>query len=134
MPHLKLSDGAELYYEKQGSGPPLFLVPGLGGDGRWCSSNGQLEEHWPRFVNVSESRPGRPRACANAINFDAPKKTKGSLEIQKPLRKEAVFGFRRQAWLELAQNPARHVPSGVRGYSFPIQSPKRVNRLHSRGE
>src|SRR5690348_8250588 len=32
MPHAKLRDGAELYYEKHGSGPPLFLVPGLGGD------------------------------------------------------------------------------------------------------
>src|SRR5471030_1641492 len=30
MPHLKLRDGAELYYDKQGNGPPLFLVPGLG--------------------------------------------------------------------------------------------------------
>src|SRR5262249_35183760 len=35
MPHMKLRDGGELYYEKQGSGPPLFLVPGLGGDGRF---------------------------------------------------------------------------------------------------
>ena len=39
MPHVKLRDGAELYYEKQGSGPPLFLVPGLGGDGRFWDAD-----------------------------------------------------------------------------------------------
>ena len=39
MPHVKLRDGAELYYEKHGSGPPLLLVPGLGGDGRWWGEN-----------------------------------------------------------------------------------------------
>src|SRR5512138_3297998 len=39
MPHIKLSDGAELYYEKHGNGPPLFLVPGLGGDGRFWDAN-----------------------------------------------------------------------------------------------
>ena len=39
MSHLKLRDGAELYYETHGSGPPLFLVPGLGGDGRFWGDN-----------------------------------------------------------------------------------------------
>src|SRR5205814_1888477 len=39
MPHVKLRDGAELYFEKHGKGPPLLLVPGLGGDGRWWGEN-----------------------------------------------------------------------------------------------
>src|SRR3954469_25437893 len=39
MPNFKLRDGAELYYDRQGNGPPLFLVPGLGGDGRWWTPN-----------------------------------------------------------------------------------------------
>src|SRR3954465_8858403 len=39
MPHVKVRDGAELYYEKHGKGPPLLLVPGLGGDGRWWGEN-----------------------------------------------------------------------------------------------
>ncbi len=44
MPHLKLRDGAELYYETHGSGPPLFLVAGMGGDGRFWS------EHVPELA------------------------------------------------------------------------------------
>ena len=32
MPHVSIGD-AEIYYEEQGQGPPLMLVPGLGGQG-----------------------------------------------------------------------------------------------------
>ena len=39
MPQIKLRDGAELYYERHGNGPPLFLVAGLGGDGRFWDAN-----------------------------------------------------------------------------------------------
>jgi len=31
MPHITLRDGATLYYETHGGGPPLMLVSGLGG-------------------------------------------------------------------------------------------------------
>src|SRR6476646_4784072 len=40
MPHLKLRDGDELFYDRIGGGPPLLLVPGLGGDGRWWGEHG----------------------------------------------------------------------------------------------
>jgi aminoacrylate hydrolase len=32
---LKAADGCSLYYERTGSGPPVVLIPGLGGDGRF---------------------------------------------------------------------------------------------------
>ena len=54
MPHLKLRDGAELYYETHGSGPPLFLVPGLGGDGRFWGDN--VAALAKEFTVVAESK------------------------------------------------------------------------------
>ena len=42
MPQARLRDGAELYYEVHGGGPPLFLVAGLGGDGRWWGANVEI--------------------------------------------------------------------------------------------
>jgi aminoacrylate hydrolase len=35
MAALKAADGCSLYYERTGSGPPVVLIPGLGGDGRF---------------------------------------------------------------------------------------------------
>ena len=35
MATLKAADGCSLYYERTGSGPPVVLIPGLGGDGRF---------------------------------------------------------------------------------------------------
>ena len=34
MPKIDIGD-VEIYYEERGSGPPLLLVPGLGGGGTW---------------------------------------------------------------------------------------------------
>ena len=34
MPKIDIGD-AEIYYEEHGAGPPLMLVPGLGGGGAW---------------------------------------------------------------------------------------------------
>ena len=47
MPHLPLRDGAHLHYEPHGDGPPLLLVPGLGGDSRfWASHVPELARHF----------------------------------------------------------------------------------------
>jgi aminoacrylate hydrolase len=35
MATVKAADGCSLYYERTGSGPPVVLIPGLGGDGRF---------------------------------------------------------------------------------------------------
>jgi aminoacrylate hydrolase len=40
MPHLTLADGDQLYYEAQGSGPPLLLITGVYG----------LASFWPRAL------------------------------------------------------------------------------------
>lgn len=37
MTIIAAADGCDLYYERIGSGPPVVLIPGLGGDGRFWS-------------------------------------------------------------------------------------------------
>src|SRR5262249_15182171 len=67
MPHVKLRDGAELYYEKHGNGPPLFLVPGLGGDGRWWGENvAKLASH---FTVVVHDHRGTGRSTLSRIAY-----------------------------------------------------------------
>ncbi len=40
MARLRASDGCGLYYEAAGDGPPLVLIPGLGGGGRFLGWGG----------------------------------------------------------------------------------------------
>src|ERR1700760_2951027 len=67
MPHVKLRDGAELYYEKHGNGPPLFLVPGLGGDGRWWAAN--VPELAKKFTIVVHDHRGTGRSTLSKIEY-----------------------------------------------------------------
>ena len=50
MPKLDIGD-AEIYYEEKGSGPPLLLVPGLGGGGAGHHASGAAD-------GPLEDRPG----------------------------------------------------------------------------
>jgi pimeloyl-ACP methyl ester carboxylesterase len=67
MPHLKLRDGAELYYETHGSGPPLFLVPGLGGDGRFWTEH--VAELARTFTVVVHDHRGTGRSTLSKIDY-----------------------------------------------------------------
>ena len=60
MPLFKLRDGAELYYERNGSGPPLFLVAGLGGDGRFWGAN--VDDLARNFTVVVHDHRGTARS------------------------------------------------------------------------
>ncbi|MCW0001496.1 alpha/beta hydrolase [Pararhizobium sp. YC-54] len=52
-------DGCRLYYELKGSGEPVVLIPGLGGDGRfWASVENELE-HKFLLVTVDHRGAGR---------------------------------------------------------------------------
>ena len=67
MAKLKLRDGAELYYETHGSGPPLMLVAGLGGDGRFWES--QLPELSQKFTVIVHDHRGTARSTLSRIDY-----------------------------------------------------------------
>ncbi len=59
MARLRASDGCGLYYEAAGDGPPLVLIPGLGGDGRfWDGVRPHLQERF-RLIVVDHRGAGR---------------------------------------------------------------------------
>jgi len=63
MPHLKLRDGAELYYENAWQrGRRMFLVPGLGGDGRFWGRpcRGPLPRNSPWSCTITAARRAAP--------------------------------------------------------------------------
>lgn len=62
-------DGAKLYYEKQGKGPALLLIPGAGGDAGFFS--GLAEELSEAFTVIRYDRRGNSRSTGRR---DAPMK------------------------------------------------------------
>src|SRR5262249_34565742 len=114
MPHLKLRDGAELYYEKHGSGPPLFLVPGLGGDGRfWEPHLADLGKH---FTVVVHDHRGTARSTLSKIKYSVDQMANDALQLIDAL------GFARVHW-------CGHSTGGAMGQVLAITQPDRIDRL-----
>jgi aminoacrylate hydrolase len=114
MPHLKLRDGAELYYEKHGSGPPLFLVPGLGGDGRFWDANAR--ELAKKFTVVVHDHRGTARSTLSRIKYSVEQMADDALQLIDDL------GFAKVHW-------CGHSTGGAMGQVLAISQPDRIDRL-----
>jgi aminoacrylate hydrolase len=114
MPHFKLRDGAELYYETHGSGPPLFLVPGLGGDSRWWSPNvPALARH---FTIVLHDHRGTARSTLSRIDYSVAQMADDALQLIDGL------GFDKVHW-------CGHSTGGAMGQVLAIEHGERIDRL-----
>ncbi len=114
MPHFKLRDGAELYYEKSGSGPPLFLVPGLGGDGWfWCEHVAALARN---FTVVVHDHRGTARSTLSRIDYSVAQMAEDALQLIEGL------GFDKVHW-------CGHSTGGAMGQVLAIEHPGRIDRL-----
>jgi len=114
MAHLRLRDGAELYYEKQGSGPALFLVPGLGGDGRFWDANAR--ELSRRFTVIVHDHRGTARSTHARIKYSVEQMADDALQLIDEL------GFAKVHW-------CGHSTGGAMGQVLAISQPDRIDRL-----
>jgi aminoacrylate hydrolase len=114
MPHVKLRDGAELYYESHGDGPPLFLVPGLGGDGRfWDANVAGLAKH---FTVVVHDHRGTARSTLSKITYSVAQMADDALQLIDAL------GYDKVHW-------CGHSTGGAMGQVLAIEHPARIDRL-----
>ncbi len=63
MPTTIAADGCEIYYERRGQGPPVALIPGLGGDGRfWSGVASRLVDRYDMIImdHRGAGRSARP--------------------------------------------------------------------------
>jgi aminoacrylate hydrolase len=114
MPHFKLKDGAELYYETHGSGPPLLLVPGLGGDSRWWLPNvPELARH---FTVILHDHRGTARSALSRIAYSVEQMADDALQLIDGL------GFDKVHW-------CGHSTGGAMGQVLAIDHGERIDRL-----
>lgn len=114
MPLFKLRDGAELYYEKTGNGPPLFLVPGLGGDGRFWGAN--VAELAKRFTVVVHDHRGTGRSTLSRLTYSVEQMADDALQLIEGL------GYDKVHW-------CGHSTGGAMGQVLAIDHPGRIDRL-----
>jgi aminoacrylate hydrolase len=114
MPHLKLRDDAELYYETHGSGPPLFLVPGLGGDGRFWGDN--VAALAQEFTVVVHDHRGTGRSTLSKIVYSVEQMADDALQLIEGL------GYEQVHW-------CGHSTGGAMGQVLAIEHPERIDRL-----
>lgn len=114
MPQFQLRDGAHLHYEKHGDGPPLFLVPGLGGDSRFWSPH--VPELAKRFTVVLHDHRGTGRSALSRIDYSVAQMADDALQLIEGL------GFDKVHW-------CGHSTGGAMGQVLAIEHPGRIDRL-----
>lgn len=114
MPLLTLNDGGQLYYEMEGAGPPLLLVPGLGGLASfWQPHVGPLAE---RFTVVLHDHRGTGRSSIQRIEHSVGQMADDLLQLMDHLGLDRahVMG---------------HSTGGAIGQTLALDHPSRLDRL-----
>ena len=114
MPHFELRDGARLYYEKAGSGPPLFLVAGLGGDGRFWRVN--VAELAKQFTVVVHDHRGTARSTLSRMTYSVEQMADDARQLIEGL------GYEKVHW-------CGHSTGGAMGQVLAIEQPRLIDRL-----
>jgi aminoacrylate hydrolase len=114
MAKLNLRDGAELHYETHGSGPPLMLVAGLGGDGRFWDP--QLPELSQKFTVIVHDHRGTARSTLSRISYSVAQMADDALQLIDGLGLDKVH------W-------CGHSTGGAMGQVLATDHPARIDRL-----
>lgn len=114
MPHVTLRDGAALYYETHGSGPPLMLVSGLGGvAGFWQP---HIEAFARHFAVILHDHRGTGRSALSRIDYSVPQMADDALQLMDAL------GVQAAAYIG-------HSTGGAMGQVIATDHPKRISKL-----
>src|SRR5918992_4934984 len=114
MPLLTLEDGGHLHYEVHGLGPPLFLVPGLGGLGSfWQPHVASVAE---RFTVILHDHRGTGQSSLERIDFSVGQMATDLLQLLDHLGIERA-------------HLVGHSTGGAIGQTIALDAPERLERL-----
>jgi len=113
MPKISIGD-AELYYECHGDGPPLLLVPGLGGVGAFWGN--QVAELSRDFRVVVHDHRGCGQSSRSRIAYSVDQMAEDVLRLMDALRIDAA-------------HYVGHSTGGAIGQTIAQDRPERIRRL-----
>ncbi len=114
MPTLTLADGEELYYEVHGAGPPLALVSGLNGVGRFWQPH--LAELARRYTVVLHDHRGTGQSSHPRIDYSVAQMADDLVQLMDHLGLERA-------------HLVGHSTGGAIGQTLAIERPERIARL-----
>jgi aminoacrylate hydrolase len=106
--------GIELYYETYGDGPPLLLVPGLGGVGSYWRP--QIDALSEQFKVIVHDHRGTGRSTRSEIAYSVDQMTSDLLILMDALGIERA-------------HLVGHSTGAAIGQTMAIERPDRVDRL-----
>lgn len=113
MPKIDIGD-AEIYYEEKGSGPPLLLVPGLGGGGAWWQH--QVEAFSPHFRVIIHDHRGAGQSTFSPIRYSVDQMASDVIKLMDGLDIETA-------------HYAGHSTGGAIGQTIAQDHPERLHSL-----
>ena len=113
MPSVSIGD-ADLYYEEAGEGPPLVLVPGLGGQGSFWIS--QVPVFSRDFRTVVHDHRGTGRSTHSRITYSIEQMADDTLRLMDRLRVDAA-------------HLVGHSTGGAIGQAIALDHPERLRSL-----
>ena len=114
MAELTLSNGATLYYEVQGEGPPLVLAAGLSGSATFW--NPSVPELAKRFKVILHDHRGTGRSSLDRIEYSVPQMAGDVLALLDHLGIEKA-------------HYVGHSTGGAMGQVLALDHPERIDRL-----
>lgn len=114
MPILTLKDGGRLHYETKGAGPPLLLVPGLGGLASFWQPH--LEALAAHFTVVLHDHRGTGQSGIERIDYSIQQMADDVLQLMDHLGLERA-------------HLVGHSTGGVIGQCLALDRPARIDRL-----
>lgn len=107
-------DGIEIYYETFGKGPPLLLVPGLGGVGNYWAP--QIAAFSRLFTVIVHDHRGTGQSTRSEISYSVEQMTRDLLGLMNALEidKAHLVG---------------HSTGGAIGQTIAIEHPDRIDKL-----
>src|SRR5690606_10546339 len=110
MPFAPIKDG-QLYYEEHGEGPPLLLVPGLGGVGAYWTP--QIADFSQEFRVIIHDHRGTGRSTRTEMDYSVDQMTDDVLALIDHLDLDSV-------------HLVGHSTGGAIGQTMAIDAPQRL--------